>query len=89
MPFRLGMSLQEVFEHTKIDPWFLVQIEDLVREERAVSEQGLDALDADRLRALKRKGFADQRLADLLGMPEAATAPAALRSWHAPGLQAR
>ena len=69
--FRAGMSLEEVFEHTKIDRWFLVQIEDLVREEQRVGEEGLDSLDAERMRQLKRKGFADKRLADLLGRPEA------------------
>jgi carbamoyl-phosphate synthase large subunit len=69
--FRAGISLEEVFEHTKIDRWFLVQIEDLVREERQVREEGMDVLDADRMRQLKRKGFADKRLADLLGRPEA------------------
>jgi carbamoyl-phosphate synthase large subunit len=69
--FRAGISLEEVFEHTKIDRWFLVQIEDLVREEGQVREERMDALDADRMRQLKRKGFADKRLADLLGRPEA------------------
>ncbi len=68
--FRAGMSLDEVFEATRIDRWFLVQIEDLVREEAAVREGGFDALDAERLRTLKRKGFSDRRLADLLGVPE-------------------
>ncbi|MBT8428486.1 MAG: carbamoyl-phosphate synthase large subunit, partial [Gammaproteobacteria bacterium] len=69
--FRAGISLEEVFEHTKIDRWFLVHIEDLVREEGQVREERLDALDADRMRQLKRKGFADRRLADLVGRPEA------------------
>jgi len=69
--FRARMSLEEVFEHTKIDRWFLVQIEDLVREERQLREEGLDALDAERMFQLKRKGFADKRLADLLELPEA------------------
>jgi len=69
--FRAGVSLAEVFEHTKIDRWFLVQIEDLVREEGQLSAEGMDVLDADRMRQLKRKGFADKRLADLLGRPEA------------------
>ncbi len=70
--FRVGLSLEEVFEYTKIDRWFLVQIEDLVREEQQLRAAGLDALDGERLRGLKRKGFADKRLADLLGMTEAA-----------------
>jgi len=68
--FRLGMTQDEVFEATKIDRWFLVQIEDLIVEEKLVQEQGLPALDYARLRTLKRKGFADQRLADLLQVSE-------------------
>ncbi len=70
--FRAGMSLEDVFEHTRIDRWFLVQIEDLVREEGQLREEGLQALDAERMRQLKRKGFSDRRLADLLGMSESA-----------------
>jgi len=69
--FRMGLSLDEVFDHTKIDRWFLVQIEDLVREEVRVAADGLAALDAARLRQLKRKGFSDRRIADLLGLREA------------------
>ncbi len=69
--FRIGMSLEEVFEITKIDPWFLVQIEDLIKEEKAVSENGIAAIDADRMYRLKRKGFSDARLADLLNIKEA------------------
>ncbi len=69
--FRVGMSLEEVFEITKIDPWFLVQIEDLIKEEKAVSEKGLAAIDSDRMYRLKRKGFSDARLADLLSIKEA------------------
>ncbi|MCG6965276.1 MAG: carbamoyl-phosphate synthase large subunit [Chromatiaceae bacterium] len=68
--FRMGMSLEEVFEHTKIDRWFLVQVEDLVREEARIRDAGLAALDAARMRQLKRKGFADKRIADLLGLRE-------------------
>ncbi|MCB1787790.1 MAG: carbamoyl-phosphate synthase large subunit [Chromatiaceae bacterium] len=69
--FRMGMTLDEVHEHTRIDRWFLVQIEDLVAEESRIHEQGLDALDAGRMRQIKRKGFSDRRLADLLGLREA------------------
>ncbi len=68
--FRLGMSLAEVQEASGIDPWFLVQIQDLVAEEARVAGEGLAALDATRLRALKRKGFSDRRLADLVGASE-------------------
>jgi len=70
--FRHGMSLEEVFEATHIDRWFLVQIEDLIREEAAVKASSLAALDAATVRRLKRKGFSDARLAKLLGVPEAA-----------------
>ena len=65
--FRAGLSLDEVQSLSRIDPWFLAQIEDLVREEQAVQSQGLEAFDRDRVRALKRKGFSDRRLATLLG----------------------
>ncbi len=69
--FRHGMSLEEVHQLTRIDPWFLTQIEDLVREEQAITGGGLAALDGEVLRRLKRKGFADARLARLVGVSEA------------------
>jgi carbamoyl-phosphate synthase large subunit len=65
--FRCGMSIDEVFGHTRIDPWFLVQIEDLVLTEEALKGVALDAIDAEKMRSLKRKGFSDLRLARLLG----------------------
>ena len=70
--FRAGMTLDEVFQATRIDPWFLMQIADLVSEETRVQHQGMPVLDAARLFELKRKGFSDQRLATLLGVDEAA-----------------
>ncbi len=68
--FRLGMSVEEVYEHSAIDPWFLVQIEDLIKEEEAVAQSSLQALNGDRMFCLKRKGFSDARLAQLLGVTE-------------------
>ncbi len=68
---RRGCTLHDVHELTHIDPWFLVQIEELVRMEEEVRQQGLAALDVHRLRQLKRKGFSDARLAMLLGEQEA------------------
>jgi carbamoyl-phosphate synthase large subunit len=65
--FRGGIAFGEIQRASYIDPWFLAQIEDLVREEREVQDGGLVALDAPRLRALKRKGFADSRLGTLTG----------------------
>ncbi len=68
--FRAGLSVEDLFGLTAIDPWFLSQIGELVALEAEVRKQGLAALDADRLRELKRKGFADSRLATLLGEAE-------------------
>ncbi|MDO8291494.1 MAG: carbamoyl-phosphate synthase large subunit [Gallionella sp.] len=70
--FRLGMSVEEVFNVSKIDPWFLVQIEDLIRQEKALADRTLESLSASELRTLKRNGFADARLAVLLDTDEAA-----------------
>ncbi len=68
--FRAGWTLDEIHEYSKIDPWFLIQIEDLVLEEQNLRERGFAALDKDYLFRLKRKGFSDRRLAKLLGMKE-------------------
>jgi carbamoyl-phosphate synthase large subunit len=65
--FRLGYTLDEVFNLTKIDPWFLVQIEDIVKTEDWLATQKLADLNADTLRGLKRKGFSDRRIANLVG----------------------
>jgi carbamoyl-phosphate synthase large subunit len=68
--FREGLTSEEIYRWTKIDPWFLAQIEDLVKTESEVQQQGMPALDQQRLFALKQKGFSDSRLADLLGFTE-------------------
>ncbi|MFO7169749.1 MAG: carbamoyl-phosphate synthase large subunit [Chloroflexota bacterium] len=68
--FRAGKSVEQVFELTRIDPWFLVQIEDLVKEEERVKTLGLASIDRDLMFRLKRKGFSDARLAKLLGVTE-------------------
>ncbi len=70
--FRAGMTRDEVFEHTQIDPWFLAAVEDIVAAEADTAKQGIDALDEPRLRELKRMGFSDKRLARVLGTDEAA-----------------
>jgi carbamoyl-phosphate synthase large subunit len=64
--FRIGMTVAEVFEETAIDPWFLTQIEELVRIEERLKARALDSLTQEELRFLKRKGFSDRRLAKLL-----------------------
>jgi len=70
--FRAGMSVDEVFDLCAIDPWFLAQIEDLIREEQKLQGRTLESLDAGQLYALKRKGFSDIRLASLLNSSETA-----------------
>jgi len=70
--FRQGWSVRKVSQLTGIDPWFLVQIEDLILEEKKLESVALSELDRDVLFALKRKGFSDARLADLLKVDETA-----------------
>ncbi|GAB3725836.1 carbamoyl-phosphate synthase large subunit [Luteimonas pelagia] len=70
--FRAGMAVEEVHALSFVDPWFLDQIEEIVAAEREVAEAGLDAIDAARMRRLKRLGFSDARLAQLTGTSEAA-----------------
>ena len=67
---RRGWSVEQVFEATKIDRWFLVQMAELLALEAEVEGADLAALDAERMLDLKRRGFADARLAALLDIPE-------------------
>ena len=68
--FRMGMSVDEVFSYTNVDRWYLVQLEELIKLENQVAEQGVSALTEDFTRALKRKGFSDARLAELTNVAE-------------------
>ncbi len=61
--FAQGLSVDEVFDLTKIDRWFLVQIEEIVKIELELETRSLDDIDAGTLRTLKQKGFSDRRLA--------------------------
>ncbi|MGE0010616.1 MAG: carbamoyl-phosphate synthase large subunit [Azoarcus sp.] len=70
--FREGMTQEQVFNLTKIDPWFLAQIEDLVLTEKALVGRSLKAIQAIEMRDLKRKGFSDRRVAKLLATDETA-----------------
>src|SRR6187549_2188895 len=63
--FGVGMGLEDIYRYTKIDPWFLVQIKDLVDTELEIEKKTLADFDRDALYALKRKGFSDRRLAHL------------------------
>ena len=69
--FRRGLEAARIRELTHIDPWFLAQIEDLIREEQGLAGLALEALERARLFRLKQKGFSDRRLAALLQTDEA------------------
>ncbi|HQU48285.1 MAG TPA: carbamoyl-phosphate synthase large subunit [Casimicrobiaceae bacterium] len=68
--FGIGMTLEELHGYTKIDRWFLAQIEEIVKLELAVEKRTLESLTKEEFRELKRKGFADRRLAHLLHRTE-------------------
>ena len=69
--FRLNMTLDRIYEITKIDRWFLSQIEDLIAEEDALSKLKLEDIEHESILRLKRKGFSDLRMAALLNCAEA------------------
>ena len=66
--FRTGMPLAEVHELSRIDPWFLAQIEHLVHMEKEIAGTALLTAEADEIRRWKRAGFSDRRLAKLTGL---------------------
>ena len=68
--FRMGFSVEEVHRDSQIDCWFLVQVEELVRLETALKSKSLKGLSFEEFLYLKRKGFSDQRLAQLLKTTE-------------------
>jgi carbamoyl-phosphate synthase large subunit len=68
--FGIGMSVEELHGYTRIDPWFLAQVKEIVDLELALEKRTLDQVSSDDMRALKRKGFADRRLAFLLKSTE-------------------
>lgn len=69
--FRIGMTLDEVHQMTDIDMWFLVQIKELVDIEKRVAQVKLEDLTKKEMLFLKKKGFSDKRLANVLGVKEA------------------
>jgi carbamoyl-phosphate synthase large subunit len=74
--FRHGLTVDQVFEACKVDPWFLRQIQDIVAEEAAIKEAGMAGLDAERFNRIKSMGFSDARIAELTGETEEAVAAA-------------
>jgi carbamoylphosphate synthase large subunit len=87
--FREGYTREEVFNFTRIDPWFLAQIEDIVLTEKSLGGRSLKAIQVGELRELKRKGFSDRRLARLLGSDETAVRLHRHALGVRPGVQAR
>ena len=67
---RMNMTVEELFEYTHIDPWFLVQIKELIDIEKSLAGRTLKSIDAEQMRDLKARGFADARLAELLNVTE-------------------
>ena len=70
--FRAGWPIDTVHDLTGVDRWFLVQIEDLINDEAMLAEKSLDEIDYDLMRKLKRKGFSDKRMSQVLEIPELA-----------------
>jgi carbamoyl-phosphate synthase large subunit len=68
--FRAGMGIDEVYGYSGVDPWFLVQIKDIIDTENSLKTVNLQDIDRDAMFRLKRKGFSDERLAVLLGTEE-------------------
>ncbi len=67
---RNGLSIKEIFNFTKIDPWFISQIEDLVKEEEILRRLCLNSIEKDQFLSAKKKGFSDRRLATLFKVDE-------------------
>ena len=64
--FRIGLSIDEIFQHCKIDPWFLYQVKDIIENEKQISKMSVKALNKETLSVIKRKGFSDSRIAKLM-----------------------
>ena len=70
--FRAGFELEEIYGYSGVDPWFLIQIDDIVRWESQLSGLTADGIDHTLMWGLKRRGFSDKRIADVLGTSESA-----------------
>ena len=68
--FRQGLSIDEIFQHSKIDPWFLTQIKDLIDSEALLKKNKITSIKKEEIFTLKSKGFSDSRIAFILGSDE-------------------
>ena len=67
---RLGITTKKIFDITKIDYWFLHQIEELVELEKLIEKYSIEEIERDLLLTAKMKGYADRQIAHLLGCLE-------------------
>ena len=67
---RCGLSIDDVFQHSKIDLWFLYQINDLIQTEQEIKRFSISSLNTEQIFDVKRKGFSDSRIANLMGCTE-------------------
>ena len=70
--FRMGMTLQNAFDLSEIDPWFLTQVEDIVLSEKSIEGKEIEDIQSETIRELKQKGFSDKRLSEILNCTEEA-----------------
>ena len=76
MPFPINWSVEEIHKHTKIDPWFLNQLREIVELEKKLQAYTIESLSLDLLRECKRSGFSDQNVAEFLALSNGAKATA-------------
>ena len=68
--FRAGFELEEIYGYSGVDPWFLIQIHDIVQWESRLTGFGIADVDRTLMWSLKRRGFSDKRIADVMGVNE-------------------
>ena len=68
--FRAGFELEEIYGYSGVDPWFLIQIHDIVQWESRLTGLGIADVDRTLMWSLKRRGFSDKRIADVMGVNE-------------------
>ncbi len=67
---RFGMRFEEIFQLTSIDPWFIIQLEDLVKCEKGLAGRSLNSMESEEIYRLKQQGFSDSRIGKLVGVSE-------------------
>jgi len=70
--FRLGMTVEEIHEQSKIDPWFLIQIQEIIDLEKDLLNKNIESIEPQSLKELKKKGFSDARLSHIFNTTQSA-----------------